>query len=136
MVIGGIVFFWIAAIIDTLGKIVWAHEISHAFIALSLTLSYIIRRTARSNKTSLDNLQKFRVQDTHCSVESDRPTVHGNIAVLMRACQAVSHGSTDEEALKAFNELVREELPAALARSMYRGGLRYHHAMLITMCYF
>lgn len=80
-----------------------------AFLAVT-----VLRRVARDRRASTSKLRCFDVHSCSCSVESDRPIIYRNIAILLRGMQIVPAHAGEEEALTAFNKLVSSTLPQIL----------------------
>lgn len=90
----------------------------------------VLRTWVRQRLAIEQHLLNFTVKSCTCAVESDRPLVYSNIARLMRATQRLELTCSEEEALSAFDVLVRQTLPAAFApvlqtRRTYQ-GYRYY----------
>lgn len=105
---------------------VFTHVERVNYIMLLVFLPFFVvsqRRWAKRRVEMLERLRVFDVRDCTCAVESDRPVVYGNIALLIQASLQVD----SEMALDAFNVIVREQLPAALADSLGRFAFEYKH---------
>jgi len=97
-------------------------------------MAWIFRQWARTKDAIHERMENFRVDKCTCFVEEDRPIVYRNIAILMRATGAVDDTSTDNEALHAFNLLVRRSLSKSLISSVGHLGLGYRHVVVVFMC--
>lgn len=93
-------------------------------------LLFMCRRFARRQLDFYSSLADFNVNESKCADESDRPMVYDSIAAIMRAMGlTTSHGSRDD-ALEAFNSLVRTRLPTAVQKSLGKHlGLQYIHLL-------
>mmetsp|Transcript_105393 Transcript_105393/g.337065 ORF Transcript_105393/g.337065 Transcript_105393/m.337065 type:complete len:578 (+) Transcript_105393:81-1814(+) len=98
---------------------------------LGLGLVPSIRARAREKQDIHKRLLGFTVKDCVCSVESDRPIVYSNIADLMRAQGFVPEDASEKDALQAFDESARTNLPFAFASSMTRFTFSYTDNLLI-----
>lgn len=132
-VVVGVVINWISHLIAIVMEDQTGFKFSvHICAGLAaLAFIYRIRRHCREIAAMHARVQTFQVRDCVCACEEDRPVVYQNIAVLMRACAAVSSDATDDEALDAFNLLARNVLPCALKASIGSFGARYKHILLI-----
>mmetsp|Transcript_141133 Transcript_141133/g.450831 ORF Transcript_141133/g.450831 Transcript_141133/m.450831 type:complete len:619 (+) Transcript_141133:60-1916(+) len=93
---------------------------------------YVIRNWERDKVSIRSRLEDFSVSECRCFDEKDRPIVYRNIAVLMRHVEAVPKDSDEDAALEAFDELVRAELPNAIAGSVGRHVLKYKHLVCVA----
>jgi len=100
----------------------------------SIAMVIVIRYAAHIRASIYSRMATFRVQNCICTSEEDRPLLYGNIVLLMRATDRVSHSATDEEALDAFNVLVRDFLPGVFINSIGPLGMRYKHVVGIFLC--
>mmetsp|Transcript_16842 Transcript_16842/g.46436 ORF Transcript_16842/g.46436 Transcript_16842/m.46436 type:complete len:629 (-) Transcript_16842:101-1987(-) len=74
-------------------------------------------------------VEGFSIERAACFCEDDRPVVQGNIASFMQDLQLVAPEAGEAAALRAFDELVREEVPLALAASFGRAGIPYRYVV-------
>merc|ERR1712137_1064449 len=75
-------------------------------------------------------MREFTIDAAVCYDEADRPVVNGNIVAFMKKLELVHQQTWAEEALRAFDELVREDLPLALGASIGRVGIPYFRVAL------
>jgi len=115
-------FFMIA--MNVLGLPSWGTWIAN--LCGSLVYVYCSRIWARSKVQLEETITNFSVRNAECAVESDRLLVYGNIAALQKASGRVSRTSTSDEALEAFDELVRQSL-AHLFKDVF-GRFSYSHS--------
>ena len=80
---------------------------------------------------SEEDLRLFSIRNAVCAVEDDRAIVEGNVASLMQDLTLVQADSTQEEALLAFDRLVRTTLPKAIRDST--GRVRFRYEFLATV---
>jgi len=105
--------------------------------SLGLGLCYMCRRVLRQLKGAQECVASFSIHDATCFCEDDRPVVEENIILLLRNAGYVDISTQREDALEAFNRMVREHLPSALKISMGTSGVPYHYlfaAMLPMGC--
>lgn len=112
---------------------------SYSIIMVACCLMYCLmayfRMWSRNRATTYAQLATFSVQSCWCTNEEDRPFVYRNIAELCRATQLVAEDASEEEALAAFDLLVRTELLSNAFSGMLGGiGLQYSHLLLMTFC--
>jgi len=131
----GVVTSYLANIIAMLveEKVGGGHTYSICICICSVAFAYCVRKHAWSIAKMQARITAFEVRDCKCAVEEDRPVVYENIAVLMRACGAVPMNGTDDEALDAFNALVKSVLPSAVKASIGEYGFRYQHLLLLSV---
>merc|ERR1712113_1245045 len=79
---------------------------------------------------TLEQLANFTVHDCVCFCEEDRPFVFGHIAHLMRSVGECDESASQEEALVAFDALVRERIGKAMFASIGHSALPWR--MIIT----
>jgi len=89
----------------------------------------LLRKLALDQVQSETDLRTFSMKSAVCAVESDRATVEGNVASLMRDLQIVAPDSTHEEALCAFDRMVQNSMPRAVRDSVGR-GFRYEWLLM------
>eukprot|EP00927_Polykrikos_kofoidii_P053222 TRINITY_DN4748_c0_g2_i1.p1 TRINITY_DN4748_c0_g2~~TRINITY_DN4748_c0_g2_i1.p1 ORF type:complete len:501 (+),score=47.55 TRINITY_DN4748_c0_g2_i1:192-1694(+) len=92
-------------------------------------ISIMLRRRSREKKQIKSRLSTFNVQECMCAVESDRPVVYHNISELMLATKNVDEDATLDEALAAFDSLVRRKLPDVFLVAGDNNSRRYKHAV-------
>eukprot|EP00927_Polykrikos_kofoidii_P032051 TRINITY_DN27416_c0_g1_i1.p1 TRINITY_DN27416_c0_g1~~TRINITY_DN27416_c0_g1_i1.p1 ORF type:complete len:598 (+),score=81.20 TRINITY_DN27416_c0_g1_i1:137-1930(+) len=90
-----------------------------------LPFSYVCRCLHYEGAQAESRLSTFQVQECICACEGDRPLVYKNIAMLMQAMEEVHPTCSTEEALPAFDRLVRKHLSKAFAVSFEGRTLRY-----------
>lgn len=91
----------------------------------------LLRYLARTKESITQRLEHFRAEECLCVDEADREIVCRNIALLVRATGEVDSGASQEEAIWAFNRLVRRRLSGPLRASV---GLQYFHCVAIFLC--
>lgn len=99
----------------------------------SAALMVTQRKWARKRADIQRLVENFSITRAACFCEDDRPVVQGNIASFMRDLELVPADATEAAALAAFDQLVREEVPHALATSFGRAGIPYRYAVTIFM---
>jgi len=67
---------------------------------------------------TLESMATFTVHDCVCFCEQDRPFVFGHIALLMRSVGECDESASQEEALDAFDALVRDRIGKAMFASI------------------
>jgi len=102
-------------------------------LPLLLVVTWAFRRWAKEEKQMRENVRTFHYGDSHCLKEADRSMVYSNIARYMRETKAVSAEAPDEDALVAFNELVRTEVPIAVTKSLGGWGIPLRYLFVILM---
>mmetsp|Transcript_38821 Transcript_38821/g.82495 ORF Transcript_38821/g.82495 Transcript_38821/m.82495 type:complete len:292 (-) Transcript_38821:65-940(-) len=65
----------------------------------------------------------------------DRPLVYKNIATLFRGVGKVEPDCSQEEALQAFEQMVRHSLPCCLGRRTFQFQFRYHQYLILGFFY-
>lgn len=100
---------------------------------LALGAVLVFRRLAREKAALISRLCGFEVRACVCAVEADRPVVYHNISTFMQATYDLPAVATSEEALDAFNKMVRAELPAAVLASLGRMSFGYKHIVMFGM---
>mmetsp|Transcript_90359 Transcript_90359/g.188968 ORF Transcript_90359/g.188968 Transcript_90359/m.188968 type:complete len:372 (-) Transcript_90359:341-1456(-) len=86
-----------------------------------------VRTWHRDKRLTQERINKFEVRNCICAVESDRDVVYTNIAALIRAFGFTKTTASLEEALDAFNELVRRETPAAFKSAFGLCAFEFYH---------
>lgn len=84
----------------------------------SLVSAIWVRHFARQRQQIQLMASEFRIRSAICFAESDRALVEGNVADFMRESGRVDTDATRDEALDAFDELVRLSIPGCLVKSM------------------
>jgi hypothetical protein len=74
-------------------------------------------------------VEEFDIRSARCYCESDRQFVQTNVRFFMVASRQVSPQATFDETLDAFNDLVKQRVPAILRASMPRCGIPYKLAL-------
>jgi len=104
----------------------WAY--TGAFV---LAMACYFRIWALAKKQMNHSLTAFSVMNCICACETDRTAVEDAIADIMRATAAVTESSSKEEALMAFDNIVRGELPDVLDRVI--GKLTFTYEQLAIL---
>lgn len=107
-----------------------------ALSAVSPLWASVYRREAKKIDRLHQRFQRFAIQTCTCACEEDRPLVYQNISELMRASGEVPPSATEEEALTAFNILVRTKLPDVLQSAMGSHGAKYRHLACLSVAFF
>mmetsp|Transcript_60872 Transcript_60872/g.128807 ORF Transcript_60872/g.128807 Transcript_60872/m.128807 type:complete len:442 (+) Transcript_60872:3-1328(+) len=95
---------------------------------------YAVRSMQHKKKASLEKLQHFTLAQCTCADERDRPLVYNNIATLVRSvCRASD--TSDEEALAAFETMVKQTLPLCLGRGAVQVFTYRQHLLLGFIVY-
>ena len=92
---------------------------------ITVCCTFIFLTVVRDQVKSEADLRLFSIRNAVCTVEGDRAVVEGNVASLMRALKLAPLDSTHEQALRAFDLMVRTTMPRAIRDSVGRAGLRY-----------
>lgn len=92
-----------------------------------IVLPIVVRLWTKQKFTMLESLSQFTLKDCTCFCEDDRPLVHRNIAVLMKAARVVRPDSTEEEALRALDAIVHSEVRLRFAASFGRFNFKWKH---------
>merc|ERR1711915_882311 len=103
-------------------------------ILLTIPYGFLLRRWARHKCDIRDKLRCFTIRNTVCSLSSDRPLVYGNVAALMRFRGYVAEEASEDEALDAFDEVVRQVLPGPFRMSLGRIAFSYKHYIYFGFC--
>jgi len=131
VIIAGMMAFWASALLQVAAPFVLDQRIigMDYFVLMVAFVPYlrVTRGWARNRATIKKRLESFEVQECDCLVASDRSLVYGNIARLMKAAGRVGIDSEEEEALDAFNRLVRQKLPKAFFRGRQSLAFEYKH---------
>jgi len=93
----------------------------------------LLRQWSRQKKVMRQRFRSFTVWNCLCANENDRPIVHENIAVLMRAMCDLPEDCSTDYALGEFNKLVHEHLSEALFTALGRLTFGYRHVALVTI---
>ena len=96
-----------------------------------IVIAFLFRRVARDHAQSISELERFSIQDATCTVEEDRVTVEDNVVSLMLHLKCVPSDCTREDALSAFNLLVRSSMPRTICASTGRTLLRFEYIISI-----
>lgn len=102
-------------------------------LPLLLAVTWAFRSWAKAERQMLKNIRTFHYGDANCLKESDRIMVYANIARYMRDTKAVTAAATDEDALLAFNELVKTEVPMAVTKSLGGWGIPVRYLCVILL---
>jgi len=102
---------------------------------VTLIMGFIVLRSLRQwarEKDAIEaRLQNFTVRRCTCASEEDRPVVYRNIAALMRATLPDVDLTDDDNALDAFDNLVRADLPLALSSSFGKTVMPYKYVAAV-----
>ena len=90
-----------------------------------------LRKVSREQAQSRADLRNFSIKDAVCAVERDRITVEDNVVSVMKLLEHVQPDCTREEALAAFDLLVRSKMPQLIRSSSGTAGLRYEYALTL-----
>ena len=122
-----------------LGDVVWYQPESrmqfqvcsscHSFASVCST--FIFHNVVRDQVKSEADLNLFSIRNAVCAVEGDRAVVEGNVASLMRDLKLAPLDSTHEQALRAFDLMVRTTMPRAIRDSVGRARLRYELVVIV-----
>jgi len=102
-------------------------------LPLLIAVTWAFRTWAKEEQQMLKNIRTFHYGDANCLKESDRSMVYANIARYMRDTKAVTAAATDEDALLAFNELVKTEVPMAVTKSLGGWGIPVRYLCVILL---
>ncbi|CAJ1455239.1 unnamed protein product [Effrenium voratum] len=102
-------------------------------LPLLVTVTWAFRTWSKEERQMMENVRTFHYGDSHCLKETDRTMVYGNIARYMRDTKAVPRDASDEDALQAFNQLVKAEVPYAITRSLGGLGIPLRYLFVILM---
>lgn len=94
---------------------------------------WTLRRWAREQAQIFVSAQQFSIRDAVCFNEDDRPVVQGNIICFMQLLEIVPPGSSDSDALDAFDALVHSTVPHALVKSIGRIGIPFKLVLTMTL---
>jgi len=78
-----------------------------------------------------NRLSCFSVRDCTCFCIEDRPVVYRNIVELMKACMVVDASSSTEEALTAFDEMIKADFGGHFINSFSRFAFQYKHYVVL-----
>jgi hypothetical protein len=92
---------------------------------------FLLRRWNKEKKWIIKRLSEFTVRDCVCFMESDRPVVYKNVAVLMKAIGDVDVFADEDTALDAFDQRVRKYLPSAFGVALGNNSFMYKHYLLL-----
>jgi len=106
-----------------------------AFMAVSCigAIVVLLRQWSRQKKAMRRRFRSFTVWNCLCANENDRPIVHENIAVLMRAMFDLPEDCSSDYALGEFNKLVHQDLAETLFTVLGRLTFGYKHMALVTI---
>jgi len=80
-----------------------------------------------------DTLANFSIRNSYCSRQSDRPIVYSCIASLLRSTGRVDEFATQGEALDAFDEIVRKEVPGLFGDCLQTMGTKPRNIMVCML---
>lgn len=128
-----VVMLWVWCLAGYIGESVLGSGLIAYLVALTAVIPYFIaqRRWARDKTALTLQLRCFEVRACLCAVESDRPKVYHNIGILMRRVLDLPVDADLDCTLNAFNELVRTELPDAVAVAFGRFAFDYKHYVML-----
>eukprot|EP00927_Polykrikos_kofoidii_P038599 TRINITY_DN33002_c0_g1_i3.p1 TRINITY_DN33002_c0_g1~~TRINITY_DN33002_c0_g1_i3.p1 ORF type:complete len:587 (-),score=46.00 TRINITY_DN33002_c0_g1_i3:164-1924(-) len=122
----GILRMLLIGTIGTYGRLVMVCGVSTSFV-------FFMRVLCREWVKAQTTLSTFCVQNCRCSCEADRPLVYGNIALLMQAMGKVQQHSSLEEALRAFDLLVRRTLAPKFVDALGGSMLGYNDCAVLVL---
>jgi len=91
-----------------------------------------VRQWSRDRAAIQSRLGNFSVRNCVCFVEADRALVCRNIAALMKARRVVHMDATQDEALDAFEVLVRTDLPSAFVSALGTRSFKYKQYLMFA----
>lgn len=135
VILVGLATLYVATVLTTVIEICFGfvYTFRMAMGLCGYPLLIMLRAWARDQAAIQARLATFNVASCTCSDENDRSIVYGNIAALMRATGVVADKTTDEEALLAFDDLVKTELPGAVAASIGPVGFNYKYIFVLSV---
>merc|ERR1712194_857804 len=89
----------------------------------SCGLSIFLREWARQLARLNEAVAQFSIDNVTCFDENDRSIVQNNVIDLMRISEQVAFHASGDEALAAFDNLVRADVPLAIRFSVGRVGV-------------
>lgn len=95
-----------------------------------------MRRWAQERARIMQLTASFSINDAACFNESDRFTIHENIAAFMRDLKLVDEEMELIDVLRVFDGIVQREVPKALANSFGRVGMPYKYLVIPAVGYF
>jgi len=110
----------------------WWKKVLLEGLFMLLAVSYF-RKWACDKLKMKANLEKFSVSRCTCACGADRPKVSRDISRLMKAMQVVDQMSSISDALKAFDCLVHDVLPAVLIPALGRLTFAYKHVAVLAI---
>lgn len=138
VIFGGVFFVYAGAVIEAILRSVlgFAYGEYILYLGNALGLGMMMRRAAKAKENIHQRMRLFRVEECICACMEDRPVVFENISVLMRAIGEVDRESSEQDALDAFNILVRRRLPRSLTASIGPLGIGYWQSVALYLCAF
>eukprot|EP00812_Abedinium_dasypus_P013985 NODE_749_length_1377_cov_262.998487.p1 GENE.NODE_749_length_1377_cov_262.998487~~NODE_749_length_1377_cov_262.998487.p1 ORF type:complete len:379 (-),score=113.05 NODE_749_length_1377_cov_262.998487:223-1359(-) len=123
-------------VLELLQKLFWVEGITleatrtlmFAF-APQLLWTIVCRHWERTQRRLKDDVHNFSVKQAVCAVESDRVLVESNVVAFMRGQGMVKPCASDDEALNAFDALVRKRLLPKVLSCFGTNGLQYKTAL-------
>jgi len=101
----------------------------------SCGLSIFLREWARQLARLNEAVAQFSIDNVTCFDENDRSIVQNNVIDLMRISEQVAFHASGDEALAAFDNLVRADVPLAIRFSVGRVGVPGRYFVLATIPY-
>lgn len=126
------VYQLLAVILDASGmRLISGFSTQMFSFVFGIGWAWSARRWLKEKQGMLEYTAHFAVRLCSCTDEGDRLVVYTNIAKLMRACGAVVDGASDDEALNAFDQLVRSEVFERLLAGAGRRNMTYKQYVFI-----
>lgn len=137
LVFGGTLVCYVSTVVTAaLGNYGPAFALASAIgIAIcTFVLLLILRRWSREKEAIRQRVLLFEVSECTCFDEDDRPVVYNSIALFMRLVGEAHKDGTQQDALQAFNRVVRKRVGRSVASSIGAVGLEYKHVVTVLLC--
>lgn len=105
--------------------------VSVLFISICAN-AVLFRHWARSRENMIEYAANFQLADCTCHCEDDRRVLHKNIILLMQKVGVVDWESSDQDALSAFEGIIRTRISKSIIAAIGPLGLRYLQAVAIS----
>jgi len=98
-------------------------------------MTAMMRRWAEEQEKTRERLSSFSIRNATCLSEDDRHVIERNITVYAKHVCMIEYSGTREDALDAFDSMIRRELRRFFSRRVGRTGIPYRYVLMMYIVY-